>query len=132
MRRQAYRANHDREKKRVTPWKGAVFAAARWLAFMVMTTMVASLFTGLPAIYHFNRLSPYGVLANILALPIVTGIVMPAALIATLAMPLGLERLPLQIMGLGLEGVVAIASNVAALPRCPHRYRLTPHSQPFC
>jgi competence protein ComEC len=63
---------------------------------MAATTIVASVFTSLPAAYHFNRVAPYSLLANLLALPIVTSLVMPSAVIAVAAMPLGLEGLPLR------------------------------------
>jgi competence protein ComEC len=80
------------------------------------TTIVASVFTSLPAAYHFNRVAPYSLLANLLALPIVSTIVMPAAVIAVAAMPVGLEVLPLKVMGLGIGWVAAIAHRVADLP----------------
>ena len=53
---------------------------------------------------------------NLLALPIVTGLVMPSALMAVAAMPLGLEWLPLQVMGAGIGWVAGIAHWVAELP----------------
>lgn len=88
------------------------------LSFLAMaaTTIVASLFTALPAAYHFNRVAPYSLLANLLALPLVTSLVMPSAVIAVAAMPLGLEWLPLQVMGAGIGWVAAIARWVAQLP----------------
>ena len=86
------------------------------LAAMAATTVVASLFTSLPAAYHFNRVAPYSLLANLLALPIVTSLVMPAAVLAVATMPLGLEWLPLQAMGAGIGWVAAIAHWVAGLP----------------
>ena len=41
---------------------------------------------------------------------------MPAALAALVAMPLGLEALPLWVMGLGIEAMTWCARRVAALP----------------
>ncbi len=57
--------------------------------------MIAGLCTSPVAAFHFNRIAVYGLLANLLALPVVSFIVMPMALVAALLMPLGLERLPL-------------------------------------
>jgi competence protein ComEC len=95
---------------RIAMWLGlSIFA-------MAATTIVASVFTSLPAAYHFNRVAPYSLLANLLALPIVTSLVMPAAVIAVVAMPLGLEGLPLQVMGAGIGWVAGIAHWVADLP----------------
>jgi competence protein ComEC len=86
------------------------------LLAMAATTIVASVFTSLPAAYHFNRVAPYSLLANLLALPIVTTLVMPSAVIAVAAMPLGLEGLALQLMGAGIGWVGGIAHWVADLP----------------
>jgi competence protein ComEC len=95
---------------RIAMWVGlSIFA-------MTATTIVASVFTGLPAAYHFNRVAPYSLLANLLALPIVTSLVMPAAVLAVATMPLGLEWLPLQVMGAGIGWVAGIAHWVAELP----------------
>jgi competence protein ComEC len=96
-------------------WTGARWLGRAALA-MLATTLIASVCSGLAAVYHFNRLSAYGLLANALALPVVSFLVMPAALAAMIAMPFGLEVLPLRLMGAGLEAVVEIAATVADLP----------------
>lgn len=86
------------------------------LAGIAITSLVASTFSGVPAAFHFNRVSLAGVLANLLALPVVSLAVMPAAVAAMLAMPFGLEAWPLAVMGAGIRVVVAVAEAVAALP----------------
>jgi len=103
------------------PWPQSLAARiVMWLALsllaMAATTVVASLFSALPAAYHFNRVAPYSLLTNLLALPIVSVLVMPPAVLAVAAMPLGLEWLPLQVMGLGIDWVVRISDWVADLP----------------
>lgn len=93
---------------------------ARWglsaLAVSLLTSLIAGAASSVPAAYHFGRLSPYGVLANGLAIPVVGVVVMPAALISALLMPFGLEALPLAAMAQGLRAVSAISDAVAALP----------------
>ena len=114
-----WRAERDRDGDGPGETPRARLLLRRILAMamaMLATTLVASLCSGLPAVYHFNRLSAYGLLANALALPVVSLLVMPAALAAMVAMPFGLEFLPLQLMGAGLEAVVKIAATIAALP----------------
>ncbi len=86
----------------------------------VLTTLVAGAFSSIPAAYHFGRLAPYGVLANGLAIPVMSFIVMPFALLSVVLMPFGLEALPLAILGKGLELVLAISGYVAALPGAQH------------
>jgi competence protein ComEC len=100
--------------------KTAAHRLARRGAYIVVaslaTTLVAGAFSAIPATYHFGRLSFYGVLANGLALPAVSLVVMPMALLAVLLMPLGLEGLPLYLMGEGLALVTNISDWVASLP----------------
>ena len=82
----------------------------------IFTTLVAGSFSSIPAAYHFGRLAPYGVLANGLAIPVVSLAVMPFAVLSVVLMPLGLEGLPLTVLGKGLEMVIAISDGVAELP----------------
>jgi competence protein ComEC len=82
----------------------------------VLTTLVATAAVAPFAIYHFHRLSHYGVVANLLALPLVGLLIMPFALVSLLAMPFGLEFWPLQVMGLGIDLLVATGKWVASWP----------------
>lgn len=97
------------------PRRLAAWALAAILVSL-LTSLVAGFSSSLPAAYHFGRISPYGVLANGLAIPVVGVVVMPAALASALLMPLGLEWLPLQVMAKGLELVIRISDAIAALP----------------
>jgi competence protein ComEC len=83
---------------------------------LATTTVIASICTGPAAAYHFNRIAPYGLIGNLLALPVISAIVMPAALIGTLLMLLGLEQPVFQLMERGLEAVMIISDWTAALP----------------
>ncbi|WP_395685319.1 ComEC/Rec2 family competence protein [Aestuariivirga sp.] len=85
-------------------------------AVSVLTAFIAGVCSTIPAAYHFGRISPYSVLANGLAIPVVGCLVMPAAVISVLMMPLGLEWLSLTLMGHGLDAVVMISDAVARLP----------------
>ncbi|WP_394689658.1 ComEC/Rec2 family competence protein [Hoeflea sp.] len=90
-------------------WTIWLFKAALGLA---ITSLVAGLATGLFSAHHFHRVAGNGLLANLLAMPLVTLVVMPAGLLAMLLMPFGLDQLPLQAMGAGLRGVIAVANHV--------------------
>ncbi len=90
----------------------------RNLGGLAMTSLIAGLSTGLFAAYHFQRVAPFGLLANLLAMPLVTLFVMPLALMSVLFMPFGLERLFLEWMSFAIAGVVAVARWVADLK--PH------------
>lgn len=82
---------------------------------LAATSLVAGLATAPFASFHFHRVASYGLIANLAAMPLVTLVVMPAGLVSVLAMPLGLEHWPLQLMGLGLEGVLSVAYSVQNL-----------------
>jgi competence protein ComEC len=70
---------------RVALWGG------RELMMLLLASMVAGLATTLYAAFHFHRVTPYSVLANLAAMPVVSAIVMPAGLIGLAAMPFGLD-----------------------------------------
>jgi competence protein ComEC len=82
----------------------------------ILTSLVAGTFSSVPAAYHFGRVAPYGVLANGLAIPVVSLLVMPSALATVIAIPFGLERWPLAVMGQGIDLVLAISDWVKNLP----------------
>lgn len=90
--------------------------AGSYLAGVAVTTLIAGLATAPFAVFHFNRIADYGVIANLAAIPLTTFWIMPAGTFAMLALPLGLEDLPLAVMGRGIELVLAIAHWSAGLP----------------
>lgn len=89
---------------------------ALFIAATLLTTLVASLATAPFAIYHFNRIALYGLLANLVAVPVMAMWIMPFGILSFLLMPLGLESLGLMPMGWGISAVLWIADSVAALP----------------
>jgi competence protein ComEC len=83
---------------------------------IVLSTLVASAAVAPFAAFHFHKSQQYAVLANLLAIPICNLVVMPAALVTLVLMPLGLEAVPLWVMGKGIEAMVWCAYAVAGLP----------------
>ena len=83
---------------------------ARWFGALLLTSLVAGLATGAIGAFHFHRVAPLGPLVNLLAMPLVTLVVMPMAVLALALLPLGLEVLPLTLMGMALDQVVAVAT----------------------
>ena len=68
------------------------------------------------AAYHFHRLAPYGVLANLLAMPVISALSMPAGLLALVAMPFGFDGPLWRLMGVGIDWMIMVATWVAHLP----------------
>ena len=60
---------------RVALWGG------RELMMLLLASLVAGLATTPYAAFHFHRVTPYGVLANLAAMPVVSALVMPAGLL---------------------------------------------------
>lgn len=87
-----------------------------FVAATLLTTLVASLATAPFAIYHFNRIALYGLLANLVAVPVMAMWIMPFGIVSFLLMPVGLEYLGLAPMGWGISVVLWIADSVAGLP----------------
>ncbi|MDJ0920854.1 MAG: ComEC/Rec2 family competence protein [Henriciella sp.] len=89
--------------------------AAFWIKSLIVTSVVTSAATAPFALYHFDRVAGFGLLANLLAMPIVSLISAPVAGAALVLSPLGLVELPLRIFGYSLEAVLAIAHWVSGL-----------------
>ena len=81
-----------------------------------MASLVAGLATTPYAAFHFHRVTPYGVLANLAAMPVVSALVMPAGLLGLAAMPFGFDGFFWWLMGVGIDWMVTVARWVASLP----------------
>ena len=86
------------------------------VAGLIFASLVAGAGTTPYAAYHFHRMAPYGVLANLLAMPIVSAWIMPAGMLGLVAMPFGFDDALWRLMGMGIEWMDAIAMWVASLP----------------
>ncbi len=106
-------SNHDLTA--FVPIGQTLEVALKFILGIGFTSLVAGVSTGLFAVEHFHRIAPYGLLANLAAMPVVTFVVMPFGLVSLIAMPFHLEYWPLQIMGAGLDAVVAIAVHTEQL-----------------
>ncbi len=80
-----------------------------YLIAVCMTSMIAGTITGLFSLYHFQSFAVYGVLSNMMAVPLTGVVIMPAAVLALFLMPFGLEWVALDIMEWGTIWMLAIA-----------------------
>ncbi len=103
-----------------SPDNSATARVALWGGREIMTLALASLVAGLAttpyAAFHFHRVTPYGVLANLAAMPVVSAVVMPAGLLGLLAMPFGFDGVFWSIMGWGIDWMILVTRWVADLP----------------
>ncbi|MDF0597003.1 ComEC/Rec2 family competence protein [Psychromarinibacter halotolerans] len=100
-----------REMRRWTPPRWARPALA-----VFVSSAVAGLATAPVAAAHFNRLSDYGLIANLLAVPVMGTLVMPVAVLAAVCWPLGLAPLALRLMQPGLDWILGVAHRVSDWP----------------
>lgn len=106
------------------PWLARLAADGRrvgklgaWLAALSLTSALAGTASAPFGAYHFGAVQLYYVASNMVAVPLTSVLVMPAAVAAMLLMPLGLEWLALVPMGWGVDGLLAIARHVASWPQ---------------
>jgi len=89
---------------------------AREVSGLLLASLVAGLATTPYAAYHFHRLAPYGALANLLAMPVVSALVMPMGILGLVAMPFGFDAPFWRLMSGGIDWMNGVALWVASLP----------------
>ncbi len=80
-----------------------------------VTSVLATAATSPFGAYHFQTFNPFGLIGNMLALPFVSLVVMPAAVVGAILYPLGLDAAAWWIMGLATEPVLIVSRFVAGL-----------------
>ncbi|KQT48713.1 hypothetical protein ASG43_07560 [Aureimonas sp. Leaf454] len=99
---------------------GRIRAVLLFFGGLAASSAIAGLATAPFAAYHFQRMAPYGVVANLVALPVFSFWIMPLALISAILMPFGLDAVFLVLMGKGLDFVFLVATTLAShLPDSP-------------
>jgi competence protein ComEC len=88
-------------------------AINKYIIGIVFSSIFAGIATGPIAAFQFGRVSSYGLAANILGVPLTSFIIMPAGMISLLAMPFGLEELPLKLTAYGVKYLIKIGQFVA-------------------
>lgn len=96
--------------------RGAVMRIGLFFGGIVLSTVVAGIAVAPFSAYYFHQSQQYAALANVVAIPICNLVVMPAALAGLIAMPFGLEALPLWVMGVGVDAMTSCARLVGAMP----------------
>lgn len=109
----------------ITPWMAArrreggtgwLGQGLTYVASLSLTSLVAGIATIPFGLHHFQQMQNYGLLANMIAVPITSFWVMPWGLAVYLLMPFGLEDWAVTAMGWGAEGILWTAHWVAGMP----------------
>ncbi|MEM0986518.1 MAG: ComEC/Rec2 family competence protein [Pseudomonadota bacterium] len=109
-----YSALLRQRANRPGPYKYNRFNAA--VSSLVITSVVATFATAPFALYHFDRVSGAGLIANLLAMPIVSIASAPSAGATLVLAPLGLGDIGLRALGYSLEAVLIVAHWASGLP----------------
>lgn len=83
------------------------------LPWIMLVSLVAEWVTAPLVLYMFNQFAPYGMLANMMAGPVVSVLIMPAVALYFLSVPFGIESLALQWLDWGISLLLLIAKWVA-------------------
>lgn len=100
------------------PWARVSPRLPWWLrpvAMLIVSSLIAAVATSPIAAAHFNRMAQYGLLANLLAVPVMGTLVMPAGVIGAVLALVGMEAPALWVMGIGTEWMLWVARFVADL-----------------
>lgn len=90
--------------------------AVRWASALVISSAVAGAATAPIAAAQFNILSQWGLIANLVSVPVMGALVMPAAVLSGVLWLVGLEGIGLALMGVGIDWILAVAHEVSSWP----------------
>ncbi|MBT8408343.1 MAG: ComEC family competence protein, partial [Alphaproteobacteria bacterium] len=97
-------------------WQQALPGWARPVLGLFVSSLVAGLATAPIAAAHFNQVPHYGLIANLVSVPLMGAAIIPAAVLAALLSPFGLEAAGLALMAPGIDWILAVADRIAGLP----------------
>ncbi len=88
----------------------------RGVASLIITGIAIEMILAPIALYHFHKTGLYGALANVVAIPLTTFVIMPLEALALLLDSVGLGAPLWWLAGQGVAVVLAIAHKVSSLP----------------
>lgn len=112
-------AAFERGSVRLAEWRrdaGWFLRGLFYVGGILLTSVVATLATLPFSLFHFQQIAFYGVLSNLIAIPITSFWVMPWSLIAYALLPFGLEAPALIAMNWGDRAVIWTAEFFGRLP----------------
>ena len=102
---------------------GGVTRIRRWGLDLITASLIAGAATLPLTAYHFGAITPWGVIANLVGIPLTGLWIMPAGLVVlitgVLPVPAFLFNLALLVMQGGIDALVLVAGLFAALPASP-------------
>jgi len=100
-----------------TPWPiRIVQGVGTWTAASLAASFVAGLATGPFAMQHFNRVSTWGLISNLVTAPISSFLMMPGLALGAALTPFGLGQAPLAVAGFAIDLMNRVAHIAATAP----------------
>lgn len=82
---------------------------------VAFSSLIAGSATAMFVIYHFGNYSNYSVIANLLAGPLVSFIIMPAVVLTFFLLPFGLHKIGLFFLNFGIDIMLKIAKYISEI-----------------
>lgn len=89
---------------------------ARMLGGVTLSSFVAGMATAPIAAAHFNQVPHYGLIANVVSVPLMGALIIPGAVLAALLAPVGLAWIGLWLMKWPILWILWVAETVAGWP----------------
>lgn len=83
---------------------------------LMIASVSASIATAPFIIYHFNQFAPYGIIANLVCVPLSDFVIMPFGMASMFLMPFGVEKYPLLVVQYSIDFMLWMAWKVSAMP----------------
>ncbi len=94
-----------------------------WPVFaLILSSAVAGAATAPIAAVHFNQIARFGLVANLLSVPVMGMVIMPAAVSAALLYPVGLAGAAFKVMAFGIDWILLVAGWVAGFDTALQRF----------
>ncbi len=88
----------------------------RMLGGVALSSLVAGLATAPIAAAHFNQVPHYGLIANMVSVPLMGAVIIPLAVLAAMLAPLGLAWVALSLMDWPILWILGVAEMVSGWP----------------
>lgn len=98
------------------PQPGPAMRVVAPLISVIAATLVCEMATGPFSVWHFQSIYPLGIVGNAMALPFLSLVVMPAAVIGVALAPFGLDWPVWWVMGAATEPIMFVSAKISETP----------------
>jgi competence protein ComEC len=109
---------HEWQSAREDPARSFTWPARamRYAKGLAATDIAASVATSAYSLYHFHRAANFGLPANMVSMPLMAFVVMPAAIVALLLMPFGLDGPVWRVAAVGVDAMLKLGAWTSSAP----------------